>query len=93
MSRVPRLHITQDEHRFWMLTLEETDGKLSLLAHQFSRPTHLIEDAIEMVFGSKADPSRFPNAQIIIDPPRGSVSERSESWPTDYEPPRPKTTL
>jgi hypothetical protein len=84
------LHITQDEHGFWMLSLEETDGKVSLLAHQLTKPGHLIQHATEMVFGCPERPARFPDAQIIIDPPRGQVAEDPEKWPADYRKPAPR---
>lgn len=84
------LHITQDEHGFWMLSLEETTGETSLLAHQFTKPSHLIEHAREMVFGCPERSSRFPDAQIIIDPPRGQMPDDPEKWPTEYHKPAPR---
>jgi hypothetical protein len=87
------LHITQDEHGFWMLSLEQSNGDVGLLAHQFTQPGHLIQHAMELVFGGPADPARFPDAQIIIDAPRGQVSENPEEWPAEYETPVGRKTL
>ena len=44
-----QLHISQDETGYWQLSLEDDDGKLSLLSHRFPSPDHLIEDARELV--------------------------------------------
>ena len=87
------LHITQDEHGFWMLSLEESNGEVKLLAHQFTSPGHLIQHATEMVFGCPERSARFPDAQIIIDAPRGQVSDDPEKWPAEYRKPAPRKTL
>ena len=60
---MPRLHISQDETGYWQLSLEDDDGKLSLLSHQFSSPEHLIEDARELVADGKV-----PGGVIVIGP-------------------------
>ncbi len=61
---MPKLHIRQDETGYWQLSLEDDDGKLSLLSHQFPSPDHLIEDARELVADGKV-----PAGVIIIAPP------------------------
>ena len=58
---MPRLHISQDETGYWQLSLEDDDGKLSLLSHQFPSPEHLIEDARELVADGKV-----PGGVIVI---------------------------
>jgi len=65
-----RLHITQDEDGYWMLSLEREDGTLSLLAHQFAAPQHLIENAHELVNTGRV------RAAIVIDPPRPDSANR-----------------
>ncbi len=60
---MPRLHISQDETGYWQLSLEDDDGKLSLLSHQFPSPEHLIEDARELVADGKV-----PGGVIVIGP-------------------------
>jgi hypothetical protein len=80
-----KLHVTQDKHGFWMLSVEHPDGKLQLLAHHFISPQHLIQDASEMA--SKGD---YRGAVVVIDPPNLSLSEQVESWPEDYQQPEPK---
>ena len=59
-----KLHITQDDWGYWMLSLEKEDGTLNLLAHQFAAPDHLIENANQLVTEGKV------NAVVLIDPPR-----------------------
>ena len=60
---MPRLHISQDETGYWQLSVEDDDGKLSLLSHQFPSPDHLIEDARELVAEGKV-----PGGVIVIGP-------------------------
>ena len=62
-----QLHISQDETGYWQLSLEDDDGKLSLLSHQFPSPDHLIEDARELVAEGKV-----PGGVIVIGPPASS---------------------
>ena len=50
-----KLHITQDDYGYWMLSLEQEDGTMSLLAHQFAAPEHLIENANELVSEGKVN--------------------------------------
>ena len=66
-----KLHITQDDHGYWMLSLEQENGTMTLLAHQFSSPDHLVENANEMVSEGHVD------AVIIVNPPR-----TREHWPS-----------
>jgi hypothetical protein len=61
---MPQLHISQDETGYWQLTLEDDDGKLSLLSHQFPAPDHLIEDARELV-----EEGKVPGGVIVVGPP------------------------
>ena len=61
---MPKLHISQDETGYWQLALEDDDGNLSLLSHQFPSPDHLIEDARELI----AD-GQVPGGVIVIGPP------------------------
>jgi hypothetical protein len=80
-----KLHITQDEHDFWMLSLEKDDGTLTLLAHQFATPDKVIEMARELVDEKKV------RAAIVIDPPRptgGAVAAAAP--PDDYKKPAPR---
>jgi hypothetical protein len=62
-----KLHITQDDHGYWMLSVEKADGTLSLLAHHFVAPEHLIENANEMIAEGRI------RAVVVIDPPRTST--------------------
>ena len=73
-----KLHITQDDNGYWMLSLEKEDGTLTLLAHQFAAPDHLIENANELIAEGKV------NAVVVIDPPRPQSTPEAA--------PHPKTT-
>lgn len=84
-----KLHITQDDYGYWMLSLEREDGTLSLLAHQFAGPNHLIENANEMVAEGKV------NAVVVVDPPRAQSPQLqlhalAAAAPDDYKKPAPR---
>jgi hypothetical protein len=79
-----KLHITQDDHGYWMLSLEQGDGTMTLLAHQFPSPAHLIENANEMVAEGQID------AVILVDPPRARVAAAFEGIESDYRTPAPR---
>ena len=80
-----KLHITQDDHGFWMLSLETSDGALSLLAHQFSTPDKAIHIANELIREHKL------TATVLIDPPRPAPETTGDApVPDDYAKPVPK---
>lgn len=79
-----KLHITQDDYGYWMLSLEQEDGTLSLLAHQFAAPGHLIENANEMIAEGKV------NAIVVIDPPRPRAEAFAAVEPEPYKKPAPR---
>jgi hypothetical protein len=79
---VDKLHITQDDHGYWMLSLEKEDGAVGLLAHQFPGPEKLIEMANELVDEGKV------TARVVIDPPRQGAARPSPS--ADYKKPAPR---
>jgi hypothetical protein len=80
---VDKLHITQDDYGYWMLSLEKEDGTLSLVAHQFAAPDHLIDTANDLMAAGKV------KAVLVIDPPR---SEAAQAFgpPGDYKKPAPR---
>jgi hypothetical protein len=80
---VAKLHITQDDYEYWMLSVEQDDGTLSLIAHQFAAPEKLIEMANELIDEGKV------RATIVIDPPR-SGSRTQARAPDDYKKPAPR---
>jgi hypothetical protein len=79
-----KLHITQDEHGYWMLSLEKEDGTLALIAHQFETADKLIEVANEMIREQKV------TATIIVDPPRPTGRSVAAAAPDVYAKPAPK---
>jgi hypothetical protein len=90
-----KLHVTQDDHGFWMLSLEKEDGTLALLAHQFSTPDKAIHIANELIQEKKV------TATILIDPPKpgpeaiGAEATSAEAMgapavPDEYTKPAPK---
>jgi hypothetical protein len=78
-----KLHITQDDHDYWMLSLEADDGTLSLVAHQFAAPDKLIEMAKELVEEGRV------NAAIVVDPPR-SRARAATAASEGYTKPEPR---
>jgi hypothetical protein len=81
-----KLHITQDDDAFWMLSLERENGDLSLLAHRFSTPDHLIENANELVATGKV------KAIVLIDPPREGSAARQAASADENADPAPRKT-
>jgi hypothetical protein len=80
-----KLHITQDDFGFWMLSLEKEDGTLALLAHQFSTPDKAIHIANELISEQKL------TATVLIDPPRPkSEAAGNAPVPYDYAKPAPR---
>ena len=79
-----RLHITQDDDGYWMLSHESSDGTLRLLAHHFPTPDHLIENAREMVAQGRVQ------ATLHIDPPRPAEEALRSEAPDDKEKPSPR---
>lgn len=80
---MPKLHVTQDDYGYWMLSLEQDDGSMTLLAHQFVAPEKLIEIANELIAEKKV------SATIVIDPP-GARGPALEAAPGDYKKPEPR---
>ena len=76
-----KLHITQDDFGYWMLSLEKEDGTMILLAHQFPTPDHLVENANEIAGGL--------NAVVLVDPPRLQFAIAAAST-EDYKRPSPR---
>jgi hypothetical protein len=79
-----KLHITQDEHGYWMLSLEKEDGTLALIAHQFETADKPIEVANEMIREQKV------TATVIVDPPRPKRRSAADAAPDVYAKPAPK---
>jgi hypothetical protein len=77
-----KLHVTQDDHDYWMLSLEQEDGSLTLLAHQFATPDKVLEMALER--------AAKLNASILIDPPRPVSTRAASESSSDYEKPQPR---
>ncbi len=84
---MPRLHITQDDTGYWQLALEDDNGQLTLLSHQFPAADHLIDDARELV-----EDGDVPNAVILIGPPR-PMQTLSETARGDYSKPAPRKAI
>jgi hypothetical protein len=79
-----KLHISQDDYGYWMLSLEKEDGRLSLLAYQSPAPDHLIETANDLIAEGKV------NAVVVIDPPRPLTETFPRAAPEDYKKPAPR---
>jgi hypothetical protein len=79
-----KLHITQDDYGYWMLSFEQEDGTMSLVAHQFGGPEHLIEHANELIAEHKL------NAVVVIDPPRDRPTAEGRTVLEGYKKPAPR---
>jgi len=79
-----KLHITQDDYGYWMLSLEREDGTLSLMAHQFAEPDHLIDNANELIRAGKV------TAVVVVDPPRRQPPALARAVPAEYKKPAPR---
>ena len=80
-----KLHVTQDDHGFWQLSLEHPDGTLTLLGWQSVAPTHLVDEAFELVRSG-----RCADAAVVIDPPRRRTPAAAVEWPKEYSRPAPR---
>jgi phospholipase C len=85
IARPSKLHVVQDDSGFWQLSLEHPDGTLQLLAWQSLSARHLEDEAHDLVRGG-----RYPNATVVIDPPRRAVPQAAAGWPADYSKPLPR---
>jgi hypothetical protein len=103
MSNKNKLHITQDDHGFWMMSLEQSDGSLTLLAHHFVKPDHLVEQAHEMAAELQMEAAGGARAaaeepavtggqfEVVADALRKpAVASDPSQWPVDYQPPAPR---
>lgn len=44
-TRIVRVHITQDDFGYWMMTQEREDGELNLMAYAMEFSDHAVRDA------------------------------------------------
>ena len=79
-----KLHITQDDYGFWQMSVEDDAGNLRLLAHHAATSAHLVENAHELV-----ETRRYPDAVVIVDPPRATVRAAS-AHAEGYKTPPPR---
>jgi hypothetical protein len=93
VTRMNRLHVTQDDAGYWMLSLEEEDGSLKLLAHQFPSQDLLLNEVTELT-----QRGALHGAEVVADPPAapqapdafaGALAS-AESRPAGYTRPEPK---
>jgi len=84
---MPKLHVSQDETGYWQLTLEQDDGSLTLLSHQFPSAEHLIQDARDLVAEGKV-----PGGVIVVGPPEES-DVRARAIRQPYKKPAPRKAV
>jgi hypothetical protein len=84
-DRVKRLHVTQDSNGFWLLSLENEDGSLKLLAHRFPSREILLHEA-----NTLAEHGRLQGAQVVADSPDMAEGLGAPVRPTHYVLPQPK---
>ena len=85
LDRVKRLHVTQDSSGFWILSLENEDGSLKLLAHRFPDRDVLLHEANLL-----AATGYLKGAQVLADPPEMAQGLAPAARPTNYVLPQPK---
>jgi hypothetical protein len=79
-----KLHVTQDDYGFWMLSLEKPDGEMEVLVQQSTSRDHVIEDAYDV------QKKYYPDAAVLVDPPKRPISDNPADWPEDYQPSQPR---
>lgn len=79
-----KVHIAQDDHDYWMLSVEQDDGTMEVFAHQFSGPDKLVEMAQELIR------DRNLEASILIASPRPDAGSRDAMTPSSYKKPSPR---
>jgi hypothetical protein len=82
---VKRLHVTQDSNGYWLLSLEDDDGKLKLLAHLSASRDLLVQEAETL-----AAHGRYQGAEVLADPPQTAQSLAPPAESTEYVLPQPK---
>ena len=95
LDHVKRLHVTQDSDGSWLLSLENEDGSLKLLAHSFPSRELLLHEAETF-----AEHGRFQGAEVLADPPKAAQNleaaaasteaDSTEGDSAEYVPPQPK---
>ena len=83
-----KLHVTQDSNGYWILSLENEDGSLKLLAHLSASRDLLLHEA-----NTLAAHGRYQGAEVLADPPATAASastESPEAKSTEYVLPQPK---
>jgi hypothetical protein len=80
-----KLHITQDDYGYWMVSVENEDGLLNLLAYEFATSAKAVEHANDWMKERKVE------ALVLIDPPRPARATRAAlAAPDDYPKPAPR---
>lgn len=85
LNRVKRLHVTKDSNGFWILSLENEDGSLKLLAHRFPDRDVLLHEADLL-----AATGHLKGAEVVADPPEMAQGLAPAARPTHYVLPQPK---
>lgn len=74
-ARTVRVHITQDDFGYWMMTLERGDGALTLAAYALEFPDHAVDDAYH--------PERAelpPDAEFLVSEPTVPLRLGAAGW-------------
>jgi hypothetical protein len=82
---VKRLHVTQDSNGYWLLSFEDDDGSLRLLAHLSASRELLLDEAKTF-----AAHGRFQGAEVLADPPGRAQNLAPLADSTEYVVPQPK---
>jgi hypothetical protein len=92
-----KVHVTQDDHGFWFISLEEPDGTMKVVAHHYVSSGPAIADAQEFIREEAptagAHPeflggSTAPKIVMVVEPPRRGLLEESSTQ--EYTRPEPR---
>ena len=75
MAEITKLHITQDDRGYWLMSFEDEDGRLSRITSLHEDRLHLVNDALEMV-----EKKIYPGATVVIEAGRPRPSNRAETF-------------
>src|SRR5262249_29393255 len=94
-----KVHVTQDDHGFWFISLEEPDGSMKVVAHHYVTARPAIDDAQELIHQeTRRAASSLPSAAapatpkfvMLVDSPRRTLMASASHGPIDYKIPAPR---
>ena len=88
-----KLHVTQDEFGFWLLSLEEPDGSMRVVSHHYSADGPAIQDARDFIDDEQkvagTEGVEVPRILLLVDSPRAVRTAAMTEAVTEYKTPQP----